>query len=428
MQERLRTLETVAVAPGDIYVKRLREWALDFKIAHAPIRALLAISEPIVPQLPADSRTLLGAAYDLKVAPMGCGEDVHVGIERQLRRLINIHMSQLPSRQLPARQRRSAIDEAIYLLEGEGISSPEPQVDADDSFDTVPLGDDTLTTVPKANAQEDILLLMCKHMRAQSMKLDILVETVRKLLGRQRLLESMIQQHAKTPGPVASHLPRNPLDHHLRSAAEFRNLNVQLLDKSFRQELTSFLTCLGGQNIDEFVKRIFFAVFDDEISLYVNFKGRKTKESLCGYKLYEVILDRCQTVYIGGQQSTEVAVESGVPQGSVLGPTLFIIYVNDCVSELHCGVAMFADDIKLWSVIRTADDEEHLLANLNRLHQWSKAWLLPFNEKKCNILRVGRARSPNHMAYCLNGIPLQEVDSQKDLGVWITTSLKPSLH
>nr|VZI38821.1 unnamed protein product [Spirometra erinaceieuropaei] len=89
---------------------------------------------------------------------------------------------------------------------------------------------------------------------------------------------------------------------------------------------------------------------------------------------------------------------------------------------------MFADYIKLWSVIRTANDEEHLQANLNRLQQWSKAWLLPFNEKKCNILRVGRARSPNHMAYCLNGIPLQEVDSQKDMGVWITTSLKPSLH
>nr|VZI25394.1 unnamed protein product [Spirometra erinaceieuropaei] len=129
------------------------------------------------------------------------------------------------------------------------------------------------------------------------------------------------------------------------------------------------------------------------------------------------LLDRCQTVHVGGQKSTEVAVESGVPQGSVLGPTLFIIYVNDCVSELDCGVAMFTDDIKLWRVIRTADDEEHLQANLNRLQQWSKAWLLPFNEKKCNILRVGRARSPNHMACCLNGIPLQEVDSQKDLGI-----------
>ncbi|BHF70456.1 hypothetical protein SprV_0301350700 [Sparganum proliferum] len=166
----------------------------------------------------------------------------------------------------------------------------EPQEDADDSFDTIPLGDDTPTRMPRVNRQDDILLLMCKHMRVQSMKLDILVETVRKLLGRQRLLESMILLQAKITGPVASHLPTNPLEHQLRSGAQFRDLNVRLLDKGFRTQLTSFLTCLGGQNIDEFVKRIFFAVFDDEISLHVNFKGRKTKESLSGSKLYEVIL------------------------------------------------------------------------------------------------------------------------------------------
>ncbi|BHF73712.1 hypothetical protein SprV_0401679400 [Sparganum proliferum] len=110
--------------------------------------------------------------------------------------------------------------------------------------------------------------------------------------------------------------------------------------------------------------------------------------------------DRSQTVYVGGQQSTEVAIESGVPQGSVLGPTLFIIYINDCVGELGCGVAIFLDDSKLWSVIRIADDEEYLRANVNRLEQCSKNWLLPSNENKCSILRVGRARSPNHMAYC----------------------------
>ncbi|BHF74587.1 hypothetical protein SprV_0501767300 [Sparganum proliferum] len=187
--------EIVAAAPGDLYVKRLREWALDFKIAHAPIRALLAISKPTVRQLPADPRTLLGAAYDLKVAPMGS----------------DINMSQIPRRQQPPRERRSAIDEALYLLEGEAISSPEPQEDADDSFDTIPLGDDTPTTTPKVNGQEDILLLMCKHMRARSMKLGILVETVRILFGRQRLLESMIQQQAKRSPKPADFLPNMPM-------------------------------------------------------------------------------------------------------------------------------------------------------------------------------------------------------------------------
>ncbi|BHF77311.1 hypothetical protein SprV_0602041500 [Sparganum proliferum] len=140
------------------------------------------------------------------------------------------------------------------------------------------------------------------------------------------------------------------------------------------------------------------------------------------------LFDRAQTVHVGGQQSAEVAAESGVPQGSVLGPALFTVYVSDCVNKLDCGVAMFADDIEFCGVIRTADDEEHLQANLNRLQQWSKYWLLPFNENKSNILRVGRTSSPDLMTYCLNGIPLQEVDSQKYLGIWITNSLKPSLH
>ncbi|BHF59701.1 hypothetical protein SprV_0100266200 [Sparganum proliferum] len=140
------------------------------------------------------------------------------------------------------------------------------------------------------------------------------------------------------------------------------------------------------------------------------------------------LIGRSQIVHVGDRQSAEVAVESGVPQGSVLGPTLFIIYVNDCVSELNCDVAMFADDVKLWSVIRTEFDEERLQADLTRLEKWSQDWLLPFNVTKCNVLRVGRTRSLSRRVYHLNGVPLQEVDAQKDLGVWVTASLKPSLH
>ncbi|BHF66871.1 hypothetical protein SprV_0200989400 [Sparganum proliferum] len=144
--------------------------------------------------------------------------------------------------------------------------------------------------------------------------------------------------------------------------------------------------------------------------------------------IQSLLIGRSQIVHVGDRQSAEVAVESGVPQGSVLGPTLFIIYVNDCVSELNCDVAMFADDVKLWSVIRTEFDEERLQADLTRLEKWSQDWLLPFNVTKCNVLRVGRTRSLSRRVYHLNGIPLQEVDAQKDLGVWVTASLKPSLH
>ncbi|BHF69074.1 hypothetical protein SprV_0301211500 [Sparganum proliferum] len=140
------------------------------------------------------------------------------------------------------------------------------------------------------------------------------------------------------------------------------------------------------------------------------------------------LLGRSQAVHVSGQPSAEVAVRSGVPRGSVLGPTLFHVYVNDCANELDNDVAMFADDVKIWTTTRNEVDEARLQTNLDRLEQWSEDWLLPFNVNKCNFLRVGGTSPPNRTVYRLTGKQLQEVDAQKDLGVWIATSLKPSLQ
>nr|VZI34782.1 unnamed protein product [Spirometra erinaceieuropaei] len=122
-------------------------------------------------------------------------------------------------------------------------------------------------------------------------------------------------------------------------------------------------------------------------------------------------------------------VDSGVPQGSVLGPILFLIYVDDAARDLDCEVAMFADDMKIWSVIWGPADEDRLQMNLNRLEEWSNRWLLRFNVSKCSILRLDNtARSASTRGYFLGGAALQEVDAQKDLGVLTTSSLKPSAH
>ncbi|VDN16032.1 unnamed protein product [Dibothriocephalus latus] len=126
-------------------------------------------------------------------------------------------------------------------------------------------------------------------------------------------------------------------------------------------------------------------------------------------------LGRSQAVRVGDQQSAAVAVENRVPEGSASGATMFIIHVNDCVRELDCDIAMFSDDIKNWSVIKKAADKEHLLADPNRFQTWSKDWLLPLNEDKYSILRVGRPSFHNLMVYCLNGVQPQEVDAQKYL-------------
>ncbi|VDL86359.1 unnamed protein product [Schistocephalus solidus] len=104
------------------------------------------------------------------------------------------------------------------------------------------------------------------------------------------------------------------------------------------------------------------------------------------------------------------------------------VYINDCANELNCDIAIFADDLKHWRVIQTAADEENLQANLNRLQKWSNDWLLPFNESKCNSIRVGKSNPSNHTVNSLNGIPLKEVDAQTDLRVRITPSLKYFLH
>nr|VZI49528.1 unnamed protein product [Spirometra erinaceieuropaei] len=76
------------------------------------------------------------------------------------------------------------------------------------------------------------------------------------------------------------------------------------------------------------------------------------------------LVGRSQIVCVEQQQSRCTFIESGVPQGSVLGPTLFLLFINDCVDGLDCDCAMFADDIKIWKVIQNAADETNFQENL----------------------------------------------------------------
>ncbi|VDM01217.1 unnamed protein product [Schistocephalus solidus] len=124
----------------------------------------------------------------------------------------------------------------------------------------------------------------------------------------------------------------------------------------------------------------------------------------------------------------EFDVNSGVPQGSVLGSIVLTNYINDCANELDCDIAMFADYLKLRHVVQTAADEENLQANFNRLQKWSNDWLLPLNERHCNIILVGKSNTSNRTVHSLNSIPLKEVEVKKFLGVYSTPSFKPSLH
>ena len=99
---------------------------------------------------------------------------------------------------------------------------------------------------------------------------------------------------------------------------------------------------------------------------------------------------RTQQVAVNGKQSNPTPVRSGIPQGSVLGPVLFLVYVNDLPESVKCDIKLFADDAKLYASSKQGNSQHsQMQADLQSLANWSATWLLPFNVKKCKILYLG---------------------------------------
>ena len=87
------------------------------------------------------------------------------------------------------------------------------------------------------------------------------------------------------------------------------------------------------------------------------------------------------------------SVISGVPQGSVLGPILFLIYINDIVENLSCNAYLFADDMKLFSGITSDLDINKLQTDINTISTWTDKWLLKLNAQKCKTMMVGKSHN-----------------------------------
>ena len=137
--------------------------------------------------------------------------------------------------------------------------------------------------------------------------------------------------------------------------------------------------------------------------------------------------DRKQRVVLNGSQSDWAMVPSGVPQGSVLGPLLFIIFINDidsAVDVVHCTLLKFADDTKGLHKVDNDAEAARLQKDLDNLYQWSCDWQMMFNLDKCQILHFGRNNPCRD--YTINGHLLKHVNEEKDLGVIIDSTGTPS--
>ena len=139
------------------------------------------------------------------------------------------------------------------------------------------------------------------------------------------------------------------------------------------------------------------------------------------------LTNRKQRTVLNGQFSTWISVLSGVPQGSVLGPILFIIFINDidtAVDIIRQIMNKFADDTKLGQKINCKEDADMLQRCLDNLLSWADNWGMKFNVLKCSVIHFGR-KNPKY-EYKMNGTTLNQNSMEKDLGILIQSDLKPS--
>ena len=138
---------------------------------------------------------------------------------------------------------------------------------------------------------------------------------------------------------------------------------------------------------------------------------------------------REQRVRVNGELSASKPVISGIPQGSVLGPLLFVLYINDLPDSVQSNLLLFADDTKIFRQVSTTEDAEALQKDIDALNLWSEKWLLKFNIDKCHVLSLGKFDKIMHThRYKLYGDELEHVFEEKDLGVIIDMELTFEEH
>ena len=138
------------------------------------------------------------------------------------------------------------------------------------------------------------------------------------------------------------------------------------------------------------------------------------------------LTDRTQRVQVNGETSDWRPVTSGIPQGSVLGPLLFVLYINDLPELVSSHIKLYADDTKLYNDTRSSDAKAQFQQDILTLQEWSDRWLLKFHPDKCKTMTIGKS-DQDHQYYMVlpdsSHTILERVTSEKDLGVIFDNNL-----
>ena len=226
---------------------------------------------------------------------------------------------------------------------------------------------------------------------------------------------------------LTSHIMKHANDHNILYGLQYgfrggRSCETQLVE--FINDLANNMQN-GGQTdvaIMDFSKA-FDKVGHQRLLLKLHHYGVRGKTNKW---IQAFLTNRTQRVVLNGEHSCNAHVTSGVPQGSVLSPCLFLLYINDLPESLGSTVRLFADDSLLYMTIRSQANTEILQNDLKKLEHWEEKWLMQFNTDKCHVLRVTRKQNPIIQEYTLHGKVLETVNSAKYLGVTLTSDLMES--
>ena len=137
---------------------------------------------------------------------------------------------------------------------------------------------------------------------------------------------------------------------------------------------------------------------------------------------------RKQRVIVNGSASAWTPVKSGVPQGTVLGPLMFLIYINDIGDRVSSNLWLFADDCILYRTVTSLEDSKQLQCDLDSISEWSRLWQMNFNIRKCTVLQCYRMSSPILANYSLAGQILECVKEHSYLGIILDQQMTFTSH
>ena len=231
-----------------------------------------------------------------------------------------------------------------------------------------------------------------------------------------KILESIIRSN------VMSHLLSNDLI--LSSQHGFMTKKSCLTNLLHcMEEVTTILD--EGHSVD--ILYLDFAKAFDKVQhqrLLAKMKSLGIEGSLLSW-IKSWLSDREQRVVLNGQQSEIIAVPCSVPQGSVLGPILFIIFINDidtCIKNLVALLLKFADDTKVIKRIQNYEDKQKLQSAIDNLHLWAEKWQMYFNVDKCKIIHIGR-QNPR-FSYTMNDKLICRYKHQTQRGILVLSLMK----